>query len=63
MLLMLLFWRRRKDVQDVDQDVLESDNQIHQLIDDLGPFLLSVRIRTGTSSTGERWFDDDAEYE
>ena len=47
----------------MDQDVLESDNQIHQLIDDLGPFLLSVRIRTGTSSTGERWFDDDAEYE
>ena len=42
---MLLFWRRQKDVQDVDQDVLESDNQ---LIDDLGPFLLS-----GTGSMAE----------
>ena len=33
--------RHWKDVQDVDKDVLESENQIHQLIDSLGPFLLS----------------------
>jgi len=49
MLPMLLFWRRRKDVQDMDQDVLELDNQIHKLIDDLGPFLLSG---TGLSGLG-----------
>jgi len=39
--------RRRKDVQDLD--VVESENQIHQLIDDLGPFLLSG---TGLSGLG-----------
>jgi len=46
---MLLFWRRRKDVQDVDQDFLESENQIHQLIYGLGPFLL---CGTGLSGLG-----------
>ena len=33
--------RHWKGVQDMDKDVLESENQIHQLIDSLGPFLLS----------------------
>jgi len=33
--------RHWKDVQDMDKDVLESENQIHQLIDSLGPFLLN----------------------
>jgi len=33
----------------VDRDVLESENQIHQLIDSLGPFLLSG---TGLSRLG-----------
>ena len=41
--------RHWKDVQDVDKDVLESENQIHQLIDSLGPFLLSG---TGLSRSG-----------
>jgi len=36
-------------VQAVDKDVLESENQIHQLIDSLGPFLLSG---TGLSGSG-----------
>ena len=39
--------RHWRDMQDVDKDVMESENQIHQLIDSLGPFLIGAAGLTG----------------